>query len=191
MTPQAKDLHGFFIRAFTTGKSLGIRLTNKAEFYIRRGDKKRLRRLLNKRPQLLRPGDTYLLFVAIWSQPTLIPWLLERGVATDHLPGFEMNTPLMHAAANGEVWLLDLLLNNGAEIEAVNESNERALGFATTWRQPSAARLLLERGADPNALEDPDKTYLDWAIICEYFEIADLLRSFGALEFSELTNRVV
>lgn len=96
----------------------------------------------------------------------------------------------MQAAADGDTALMSLLLDFGAKIEAVNESNERALGFACTWRQTDAASLLLERGADPNALEDPDKTYLDWAIIGEHTEIADLLRSYGALRNSELPHGV-
>lgn len=165
---------------------MGHRLIDKAEFYIRRGDRKRLRRLLNKRPKLLRSGDTHILFVAIWSQPSLVPWLLERGASTDSRPGLESNTPLMQAAADGDTALVNLLLDFGAEIEAVNDCNERALGFACSWRQPDAARLLLERGADPNALEDSDKTYLDWSIISEHTEMVDLLRSYGALMFSEL-----
>jgi len=92
----------------------------------------------------------------------------------------------MQAAADGDVALVTQLLDFGAAIESINECNERALGFACSWRQPHAARLLLERGANPNALEDPDRTYLDWALIGEHTEMVELLRSFGALRFSEL-----
>jgi len=165
---------------------LGQRVFDKAEFYIRRGDRKRLRRLLNKRPQLLQSDDSLVLFNAIWRQPSLVAWLLDSGVSPDCRLGPGSNTPLMQAAADGDVALVTLLLDYGAAVESINECNERALGFACSWRQPDAARILLERGANPNALEDPDRTYLDWAIIGEHTEMVELLRSFGAFRFPEL-----
>ena len=169
-----------------SGEFLGRRVFDKADFYVRRGNRKRLRRLLNKRPQLLASDDSLLLFTAIWSRPSLVPWLLDRGVSADCRLGVGSNTPLMQAAADGDTNLMTMLLDFGAEIEATNECNERPLGFACSWRQLDAARLLLERNADPNALEDPDKTYLDWAQLSEHHEMVDLLRSFGGLSFSEL-----
>ena len=170
-----------------SGEILGQRVFDKADFYIRRGDRKRLRRLLYKRPQLLNSDDSLLLFTAIWSRPSLVPWLLDRGVSADCRMGAGSNTPLMSAAADGDTSLVNLLLDFGADIEAINDCNERPLGFACSWRQFNAAQLLLERGANPNALEDPDKTYLDWAILGEQDEIVDLLRSFGGLSFKELS----
>ncbi|WP_163981389.1 ankyrin repeat domain-containing protein [Roseiconus lacunae] len=127
-----------------------------------------------------------LLFTAIWSRPSLVRWLLDRGVSADCRLGAGSNTPLMQAAADGDTALMDLLLGYGAEIEATNEQNERPLGFACSWRQLDAARLLLQRNADPNALEDADKTYLDWAELGGDDELVQLLRSFGGLAFSEL-----
>ena len=94
----------------------------------------------------------------------------------------------MQAAADGDTALMTLLLDFGSKVEAVNESNERALGFACSWLQLDAARLLLDQKADPNALEDSDKTYLDWSIIGEHTEMIELLRSYGALTFSELLH---
>ena len=174
------------IRLNLLGLILGQRVFDKAEFYVRRGDRKRLRRLLNKRPQLLRSDDSLLLFNAIWCRPSLVPWLLDRGISADCRLGSGSNTPLMQAAADGDTALVNLLLDFGAGIEATNECNEHPLGFACSWRQLDAAHALLERNADPNALEDPDKTYLDWATLSEHDEMVDLLRSFGALRFCEL-----
>ena len=165
---------------------MGQRVFDKADFYARRGDRKRLRRLMNKRPHLLNSDDSLLLFTAIWSQPSLVPWLLDRGVSADCRLGTGSNTPLMQAAADGDTKLMNLLLDFGADIEATNECNERPLGFACSWGQLGAARLLLERNADPNALEDLDKTYLDWATIGEHHNMLDLLRSFGGRRFAEL-----
>jgi len=92
----------------------------------------------------------------------------------------------MQAAADGDIALMKMLLEFGANIEAINDQNERALGFACSWNQPHAARMLLERGAEPNAPEDPHRTYLDWAIIGEQTNMMELLVSFGALTFAKL-----
>jgi ankyrin repeat protein len=167
---------------------LGTRVFHKAEFYIRRGNRKRLRRLLNKRPQLLRSDDSLVLFNAIWHRPSLVTWLLDRGISPDCRLGAGSNTPLMQAAAEGDTSLVNLLLAHGADTEAVNECNERALGFACAWRQFDAARQLLEHGADPNTPEDADATYLDWATASEHDELVELLRAFGALRCGEMSE---
>jgi len=58
-------------------------------------------------------------------------------------------TPLMHAAAFGNLEIFRILLDAGADVNATNESKATALLWAA--RQPEKARLLIERGADPNA----------------------------------------
>ena len=108
---------------------MGQRVFDKADFYIRRGDRKRLRRLLNKRPRLLESDDSLLLFTAIWSRPSLVRWLLDRGVPADNRMGSGSNTPLMQAAADGDTTLMRMLMEFGADIEATNECNERPLGL--------------------------------------------------------------
>ena len=95
----------------------------------------------------------------------------------------------MQAASDGDSALVCLLLDHGADVEKVNESNERALGYACAWRQPHTARLLLERGADPNALEDNNATYLDWATASEHTDMMELLRTFGASEWAAVDSR--
>ncbi len=97
----------------------------------------------------------------------------------------------MQAAADGDTKLMNLLLDFGADIEATNERNERPLGFACSWGQFGVAILLLQRNADPNALEDPDRTYLDWAKLSEHHQMVDLLLLFGGMSFSELPHNVI
>ena len=55
-------------------------------------------------------------------------------------------TPLMHAAAFGNLETLKLLLEAGADVNARNDFDATALLWAA--RDPEKARLLIERGAD-------------------------------------------
>lgn len=167
---------------------MGQRVFDKAWFYTRRNDRKRLRRLIAKRPQLRTSNESLILFNAIWHSPALVPWLLELGVSPDCRIGSHSNTPLMQAASEGQTSLIELLIHYGADLEAKNECNERPLGFACAWNQPDAARILLENGADPNTPEDDHATYLDWAVVSEHATLISVLMAHGALRYVELTR---
>lgn len=56
--------------------SMGQRVHDKAEFYIRRGRRKQLRRLIRKRPSPLESNTSPLVLYSIWFRPALLPWLL-------------------------------------------------------------------------------------------------------------------
>ncbi len=165
---------------------MGQRVFDKAEFYVRRSNRKRLRRLLNKHRYLLCSDESFLLLHAIWFNRGLVRWLLDRGVHPDCRLGSDGNTPLMQAAADGDVELIQTLIDYGANPNARNEGNERPLGFACAWTQWSAAELLLNAGAEVNALEDDHSTYLDWATVGAHTVGVDMLRSHGGLRFDEL-----
>ncbi len=166
---------------------MGQRVYDKAWFYTRRNDRKRLRRLIAKRPQLRVSDESFLLLNAIWHNHALVPWLLDRGVSPDCRLGTGSNTPLMQAASDGDTDLMRLLLRHGADVMATNEENERPLGFACAWNQPNSARILLEHGAGPNLPEDVNATYLDWAIVSDHTELAAVLTSHAAVRHCELS----
>lgn len=165
---------------------MGQRVFAKAKFYVRRSNRKRLRQLLNKHRYLLSSDESFLLFHAIWFNRGLVRWLLDRGVHPDCRLGSVGNTPLMQAAADGDVELLQTLIDYGANSNARNEENEHPLGFACAWTQWSAAELLLNNGAEVNALEDDHSTYLDWATAGSHTVGIDMLRAHGGLRFEEL-----
>jgi len=61
-------------------------------------------------------------------------------------------TPLMWAARSGAVEAMAALLDGGADVEVRDDRNGwTALFHAVHVRQSAAVRLLLDRGADPNA----------------------------------------
>ncbi len=64
-------------------------------------------------------------------------------------PNVRGATPLMYAAAFGNVQTMKLLIEKGADVNARNAVNATALLWCA--RDPEKARILIERGADVNA----------------------------------------
>lgn len=67
-------------------------------------------------------------------------------------------TPLMHAAAFGDLETLKLLLDAGADVNAHNDFNATALLWAA--REPEKARILIEHGANVNVQSKQGRTPL-------------------------------
>ena len=90
-------------------------------------------------------------------------------------------TLLHHMAADGELGKAKLLLDHGAEIDAIDEEyRSTPLGVAARRGQRAAVALLLERGADPNLAAAPWATPLAWASKKGHTDIAKTLRAAGA-----------
>jgi ankyrin repeat protein len=107
-------------------------------------------------------------------------FLLQNGMDPNHMNWHRL-TLLHHMAAEGEIAKARLLLDHGAEIDAVDEEyRSTALGLAARRGQRAAVSLLLERGADPNLAAAPWATPLAWAEKRGYADIVDTLRAAGA-----------
>jgi ankyrin repeat protein len=83
-----------------------------------------------------------------------------------------------------------LALRYGADLERRNNVGELALAYACSWGQLEVVQLLVEAGAQVNAIEeDPESGYRCTALDCCAFrhpEIARFLRSRGAKHLEEL-----
>lgn len=80
--------------------------------------------------------------------------MLSRGADIDFKRARGIKTwtpPLALAASNGNLETVKLLLDHGADIKAGNRT-QSALGAAVRKHQTTIARLLLEKGADPNSI---------------------------------------
>jgi hypothetical protein len=76
--------------------------------------------------------------------------LLDNGMNPNHMNWHHV-TLLHDMAQAGDITKARLLLDHGAEIDAVDEEyRSTPLGFAARWGKREMAALLLERGADPN-----------------------------------------
>lgn len=78
--------------------------------------------------------------------------MLERGASTqvpDPTNGWK---PLHDASRIGEVSLIQLLLDHGADVNARTHVDSQPLSLATEYRHYSVAELLIQRGAHVNGL---------------------------------------
>jgi ankyrin repeat protein len=102
--------------------------------------------------------------------------------------GLEWNiTPLMCAAARGHLDILRALLAAGADVSAATKAHKvdggggsQALHYALKRRQVDAARLLLDAGADPNAVGNSASVPLTCALEQMDLEAVRLMLERGA-----------
>ena len=90
--------------------------------------------------------------------------LLGSGMLdVNSIPEGYYSTPLMIAAANGHIDVVNLLLNKGAEIDKGNDYGTTPLHVAATWGHLHFVELLLDRGALHNSRTRSGGTSLYWA----------------------------
>jgi uncharacterized protein len=90
-------------------------------------------------------------------------FLLENGMIPNHMTWHQV-TLLHDMAQSGDIVKAKLLLDHGADINAVDdEYRSTPLGLASRWGQRAMAAFLIERGADPNKAGAPWSTPLAWA----------------------------
>jgi ankyrin repeat protein len=72
-------------------------------------------------------------------------------------------TPLMIAAGNGNVDIINVLLENKADLNAKGDNGKTSLTIALRRNNLQTAQLLIEKGADINTRDDKGVTPLMWA----------------------------
>lgn len=72
-------------------------------------------------------------------------------------------TALMLASFANQTGVMELLIENGANLEAKNRDNDTALIWALYNERAEAAMLLLDYGADVNVVNNMGKTPFDYA----------------------------
>jgi ankyrin repeat protein len=83
-------------------------------------------------------------------------------------------------AADGELNKARLLLDHGADIDAIDEEyRSTPLGVAARRGQHALVDLLLQRGADPLASGAPWAAPLAWAEKKGHRQIVETLRAWG------------
>jgi ankyrin repeat protein len=106
--------------------------------------------------------------------------LLKNGMNPNHM-NWQRVTLLHDMAHEGSAEKAQLLLDHGAEINAVDEEyRSTPLGLAARWGQRDVVALLLKRGADPNKSDAAWSTPLAWARKKRHSEIEQDLIAAGA-----------
>lgn len=105
--------------------------------------------------------------------------LISKGAKVDTTNQYEM-TPLMFAAALGELEIVKAMLSNDININQADHRFETALHHAIDGGNVEVVRELINNGADLNATESYDQTPLISAIIEGHQEIVKLLLESGA-----------
>jgi uncharacterized protein len=104
-------------------------------------------------------------------------FLLEHGMDPNHM-NWHCLTLLHHMAAEGEIGKARLLVNHGAEIDALDEEyRSTPLGLASRRGQRDLVAFLLEHGADPELSAAPWATPLAWAHKKGHGDIAKTIRA--------------
>ena len=89
-------------------------------------------------------------------------------------------TPLHVASKDGHLRLAELLVENGAGIEARNGTGATPLILAARYGHLAIVKLLLEKGAAVDVINDDRSTALHWASQEGHVEIVKLLTEKGA-----------
>ena len=100
-------------------------------------------------------------------------------------------TPVMYASVCGKDSIVELLLENGADMYKVTLENGRlSLHIATLQKHTAVVNVLISNGMDVNVKDGADKTALIYAIEENNREIIDLLLKHNAIlpEEQELMN---
>jgi ankyrin repeat protein len=109
-------------------------------------------------------------------------FLLDHGMDPNHM-NWHRFTLLHHMAARGEIGKARLLLDHGADVDAIDdEYRSTPLGVAARWGQVALVELLLERGADPEASGAAWSAPIVWARGKGHGRVAEMLRAAGVVE---------
>jgi ankyrin repeat protein len=159
--------------------------------------------------ELYREGETVLHTAARTGEPDTVAVLLDAGAAIDAREEWHGQTPLMWATAQGHAALLPLLLQRGADVNALSnvETWERqvtkeprekwlppggmsSLMFAAREGCRACIQPLLDAGADIDAATLTGITPLLGAIINGYYDVAwDLVQAGAKVNLNDETNR--
>jgi ankyrin repeat protein len=140
----------------------------------------RLEAILDEEPALV---DAYaadgffpLGLAAFYGHEEAVRLLLARGASPNLAARNAMKVAAIHAAsAAGSLPIALLLIEAGADVNAVQQAGYTPLHAAAMTGQIDLAKVLLDRGADPNAKADDGRTALAMARDAKHQALADLL----------------
>lgn len=104
---------------------------------------------------------------------------LAEGIKINEIYDFNLTErapPLVRAVARGTTEIVDLLLNNGANVDSRSDKNNTTpLMCAASHNRPDCAKLLLDKGANPNLQDNRGNTALWYAVFSSGTKIVEML----------------
>ncbi len=119
--------------------------------------------------------------------PDLLAAQTEWGLGSDGWYWPLGTTAVHYAAGIGNLPLLEMLIELGADVNAVDKVGNRPLDRAAHMGQTETVKRLLEQGAEPN-FKEAMRQPLHSAVIRNHPEIVGLLLEYGADKKSEDAN---
>jgi ankyrin repeat protein len=151
------------------------------------GETQRVRKLLGTKRELVNEfspdGFTPLGLASFFGHLDTVRLLLDKGAKID-VPSnnFLKAVPLRSASVTGHLEIAKLLIDRGADVNARGEGDYTPLHEVAGAGRIEFAKLLLDHGANINARGESGKTPLTIAIENKKNEMAEFLRSRGAIE---------
>ena len=105
--------------------------------------------------------------------------MLENGA--DPNISAKCGTPLRTAAFAGNLEVVRLLLDYGADVNEDKPHSQTALKISCKNRNPTITMLLLERGADPNLRSKHGETCLGFAERAGRADLVELFEKYGGV----------
>ena len=127
---------------------MGVQRDRKAYGCVLRNNRNRLRQLLGKHPELLTSSDAWIVAAAVLNNPSILGWLVSRGVNPDSRLGTDSDTPLMLAISLHENSTVETLLKLGADPDARDNLGDTCFSRAIAECNVPAMRMLVDAGAD-------------------------------------------
>ena len=149
------------------------------------GFPKLVKQLLVKYPQHVNTFGGYYItpaVAALAGRHFELAEVLHRNGSSVEPRGNIKNTPLHSAAFYGDLEMVQVLLEYGVDVDAQNGYYITPLNFASEYHDdlPRVARLLIERGADPNKPDMDGSTPLHDALLRRKIKVALALIKHGA-----------
>ncbi len=110
--------------------------------------------------------------------------LLQLGANVNHLD-INGRTPLMLAASMGRTSSVEMLMNNYATNDTIDNFGWSALMFGVYYNHVDVVTFMLENGVDPNQVSPQGLTALKIAQEHKRIKMVDLLLEFGAMATKE------
>ncbi len=126
-------------------------------------------------------GETAIMLASYHGLTEMVKQLYIKGAEINH-NGWN---PLLYAASNGHLGVMQLLLNGGAEINSTSDNGTTAIMMAARGNHYDAVSLLVNNGADPRIKNEQGENALHWAQKHNHRKIVEFLSNHGAQKSSE------